>query len=143
MKKQLKLNDVYTTIKLNKSQLSKAKSLKNSILLYGNVLQDLSNRALELKKEEKEIIRTLQQEKLCAKKDRNRIANMENVLKNIKLATKDEILKKFKTEKDWKFLDKMEMTIIDYMIIKSKTDAKDAKKRFFKELRILEVLYYI
>lgn len=71
MKKQLKLNDVYTTIKLNKSQLSKAKSLKNSILLYGNVLQDLSNRALELKKEEKEIIRTLQQEKLCAKKDRS------------------------------------------------------------------------
>ncbi|CAH1730872.1 unnamed protein product [Aphis gossypii] len=138
IKKQLKLNDIYTTIVLNKSQISKAKSLKTSILLYGNVLQDLSKRTVELKREEKDIIKTLKKEKLCAKKDRIEIAKMENVLKNIKTAIKDEMVKKFKTEMDWKFLDQMEMTIIDYMIINSKTDARDTKKRFIHELKILE-----
>jgi len=139
----LKLNDIYTTIVLYKSQITKAKSLKNSILLYGNVVQDLSNRAAELKKEEKEIINILKKEKLCAKKDRIEIVKMENDLKNIKIAIKDEIKKKFKTETNWSFLDEMEMTIIDYMIIKSKSEAKDSKERFNRELRILEVLYNI
>jgi len=139
----MKLNDVYTTIVLYKSQITKAKSLKNSILLYGNVIQDLSNRAAELKKEEKEIINILKIEKLCAKKDRIEIAKMENDLKNIKIAIKDEMIKKFKTETKWSFLDQMEMTIIDYMIIKSKSEAKDSKERFIRELGILEVLYNI
>jgi len=66
--------------------MTKAKSLKNSILLYGNVIHDLSNRAAELKREEKEIINILKNEKLCAKKDRIEIAKMENVLKNIKIS---------------------------------------------------------
>lgn len=139
----MKLNDVYTTIVLHKSQMTKAKSLKNSILLYGNVIQDLSNRATELKKEEKEIIHILKNEKLCAKKDRIEIAKMENVLKNIKISIKDEIIKKFKTETNWKFLDEMEMTIIDYMIIKSKSESQDLKDHFIQEIRILEVLYLI
>lgn len=138
----MKLNDIYTTIVLNKSQISKAKSLKTSILLYGNVLQDLSKRTVELKKEEKDIIKTLKKEKLCAKKDRIEIAKMENVLKNIKIAIKDEMVKKFKTEIDWKILDQMEMTIINYMIINSKTNTRDTKKRFIRELKILEVFYY-
>jgi len=123
--------------------MTKAKSLKNSILLYGNVIQDLSNRATELKKEEKEIIHILKNEKLCAKKDRIEIAKMENVLKNIKISIKDEIIKKFKTETNWKFLDEMEMTIIDYMIIKSKSESQDLKDHFIQEIRILEVLYLI
>jgi len=137
----MKLNNVYTTIVLYKSQISKAKSLKNSILLYGNVIQDLSNRAAELKKEEKEIINILKKEKLCAKKDRIEISKMENDLRNIKTAIKDEMIKKFKTITNWNFLDQMEMTIIDYMIIKSKSEAKDSKERFIRELKILEVLY--
>ncbi|XP_015370377.1 PREDICTED: uveal autoantigen with coiled-coil domains and ankyrin repeats-like [Diuraphis noxia] len=138
IKKQLKLNDVYTTIVLHKSQMTKAKSLKNSILLYGNVIQDLSNRAAELKKEEKEVINNLANEKLCAKKDRIEIAKMENVLKNIKISIKDEMIKKFKTETNWKFLDEMEMTIIDYMIIKSKSESQNLKNHFIQEIRILE-----
>jgi len=139
----LKLNDIYTTIVLYKSQITKAKSLKSSILLYGNVVQDLSNRAAELKKEEKEIINILKKEKICAKKDRIEIVKMENDLRNIKIAIKDEMIKKFKTQTKWSFLDEMEMTIIDYMIIKSKSEAKDSKERFIRELRILEVLYNI
>jgi len=139
----MKLNNVHTTILLYKSQITKAKSLKNSILLYGNVIQDLSNRAAELKKEEKEIINILKTEKICAKKDRIEIAKMENDLRNIKIAIKDEMIKKFKTVKNWSFLDQMEMTIIDYMIIKSKSEAKDSKERFIRELKILEVLYNI
>lgn len=139
----MQLNDIYTTIVLYKSQITKAKSLKSSILLYGNVVQDLTNRAAELKKEEKEIINMLKKEKLCAKKDRIEIVKMENDLKNIKIAIKDEMIKKFKTETKWSFLDEMEMTIIDYMIIKSKSEAKDSKERFIRELRILEVLYNI
>lgn len=139
----MKLNDVYTTIVLYKSQITKAKSLKSSILLYGNVIQDISNRAVELKKEEKEIRNILKKEKLCAKKDRIEIVKMENDLKNIKTAIKNEMIKKFKIETKWSFLDQMEMTIIDYMMIKSKSETKDSKERFIRELRILEVLYNI
>ncbi|XP_029341420.1 cilia- and flagella-associated protein 44-like [Acyrthosiphon pisum] len=138
IKKQMKLNDVRTTIVLYKSQITKAKLLKDSILLYGNVIQDLSNRASELKKEEKEIVNILKKEKLCAKKDRIEIAKMEIDLRNIKIAIKDEMFKKFKTVTNWNFIDQMEMTIIDYMIIKSKSEAKDSKERFIRELKILE-----
>jgi len=119
--------------------MTKAKSLKSSILLYGNVIQDLSNRAPELQKEEKVIMDIFKKEKSCAKKDRIEIAKMESILKNIKISIKDEMIKKFKTETNWKFLDEMEMTIIDYMIIKSKTEAQDLKDRFIQEIKILEV----
>eukprot|EP00102_Acyrthosiphon_pisum_P018899 XP_016656109.1 PREDICTED: centromere-associated protein E [Acyrthosiphon pisum] len=115
IKKQLKLNDVKTTIVLNKSQMTKAKLLKSCILLYGNVMQDLTNRVMELKKEEKEIIYTLKNEKVVAKQFRTEITKMENILKN-----------------------EMEMTIINYMIIKSKSKAKDTKERFVREIRLLE-----
>ncbi|XP_029344283.1 cilia- and flagella-associated protein 44 isoform X1 [Acyrthosiphon pisum] len=138
IKKQLKLNDVKTTIVLNKSQMTKAKLLKSCILLYGNVMQDLTNRVMELKKEEKEIIYTLKNEKVVAKQFRTEITKMENILKSYKIAIKDEMIKKFKIETDWNFLDEMEMTIINYMIIKSKSKAKDTKERFVREIRLLE-----
>ncbi|XP_022179157.1 uncharacterized protein LOC111039821 isoform X2 [Myzus persicae] len=138
IKKQLKLNDIKTTIVLNKSQMTKAKLLKCCILLYVNVMQDLTNRVMELKKEEKEIIHTLKNEKLVAKQFRTEITKMENILKNYKVAIKDEMIKKFKIETDWNFLDEMEITIINYMIIKSKSKAKDTKERFVQEIRLLE-----
>ncbi|XP_025191573.1 uncharacterized protein LOC112591851 [Melanaphis sacchari] len=138
MKKQLKLNDVKTTIVLNKSQMTKAKLLKNCIVLYGNVMQDLTNRVMELKKEKKEIINTFKNEKLVAKQFRMEITKMENILKSYKIAIKDEMIKKFKIETDWNFLDEMEMTIIDFMIINSKSKAKDTKECFLREIRLLE-----
>lgn len=140
----MNLNNVKTTIVLNQSQMTKAKLLKNCILLYGNVMQDLTNRVMELKKEEKEIMYTLKNEKVVAKQFCTEITKMENILKSYKIAIKDEMIKKFKIETDWNFLDEMEMTIINYMIIKSKSKAKDTKERFVREIRLLEVpIYYI
>ncbi|XP_015370284.1 PREDICTED: uncharacterized protein LOC107166226 [Diuraphis noxia] len=138
VKKQLKLNDIKTTIVLNKSQITKDKLLKSCILLYGNVMQDLTNRVMDLKKEEKDIIYTFKNEKLVAKQFRTEIIKMENILKSYKIAIKDEMIKKFKIETDWNFLDEMEMTIINYMIIKSKSKAKDTKESFIQEIRLLE-----
>lgn len=135
----MQLNDVKTTIVLNKSQMNKAKLLRNCILLYGNVMQDLTNRVTELKKEEKEIIYIFKNEKLVAKQFRTEITKMENILKNYKIAIKDEMIKKFKIETDWNFLDEMEITIINYMIINSKSKAKDTKEHFVQEIRLLEV----
>ncbi|CAI6355931.1 unnamed protein product [Macrosiphum euphorbiae] len=63
---------------------------------------------------------------------------MEKDLRNINIAIKDEMIKKFKTVTNWNSLDQMEMTIIDYMIIKSKSEAKDSKERFILEIKILE-----
>jgi len=128
---------------LNKSQIAQDKLLKSCILLYGNVMQDLTNRVMELKKEEKEIIYTFKIEKIAAKQFRTEITKMENILKSYKIAIKDEMIKKFKIETDWNFLDEMEMTIINYMIIKSKSKAKDTKERFVREIRLLEVPIHI
>uniref|UniRef100_A0A2S2P1G3 WD repeat-containing protein 52 n=2 Tax=Schizaphis graminum TaxID=13262 RepID=A0A2S2P1G3_SCHGA len=138
IKKQLKLNDVKTTIVLNKSQMTKAKLLKSCIVLYGNVMQDLTNRVIELKKEKKEIVYTFKNEKLVAKQFRTEITKMENILKSYKIAIKDEMIKKFKIETDWNFLDEMEMTIINYMIINSKSKAKDTKECLLREIKLLE-----
>jgi len=78
--------------------MTKVKSSKNNILFYGNVLQNQSNRVAELNKETKEIVSTLKKEKLTAQKYRIEITTMVTALKNIKIAIKSEILKKFKTE---------------------------------------------
>lgn len=119
--------------------MANGKSLKSCILIYGNVMQDLSNRVMELKKEEKELLSNINDEKLVAKQYRIEIPKMENVLKNIKIAIKDEMIKKFKTEKVWSFLDKIEITIINYMITKHTSKAKEKKEQYIQELRILEV----
>lgn len=119
--------------------MTKAKLLKSCIVLYGNVMQDLTNRVIELKKEKKEIVYTFKNEKLVAKQFRTEITKMENILKSYKIAIKDEMIKKFKIETDWNFLDEMEMTIINYMIINSKSKAKDTKECFLREIKLLEV----
>lgn len=119
--------------------MTKVKLLKSCIVLYGNVMQDLTNRVMELKKEKREIIYTLKNEKLVAKQFCTEITKMENILKSYKIAIKDEMIKKFKIETDWNFLDEMEMTIISYMIINSKSKTKDTKEYFLREIRLLEV----
>lgn len=135
----MKLNDVETTIVLNKSQAAKSRLLKNSILVYGNVMQVLTNRVTELKKEIDDIKDTYKDEKLLAKQLRTEINAMEHVLKKIKVAIRDEMIKKFRMETDWSFLDDMEMAIINCMIIQAKSNAEETKQRFVKEVKLLEV----
>lgn len=122
--------------------MAKAKLLKNSILVHGNVMQVLMNRVTELKEERKDIKNTYKNEKLLAKQLRTEINMTEHVLKNYKVAIKDELMKKFRMETDWNFLDDMEMAIINCMIIEAKSNAEEIEERFIKEVKLLEVSTY-
>lgn len=117
----------------------KAKLLKNSILVYGNVMQILMNRVAELKEERIDIKKTYKNERTLAKQLRTEINMTEHVLKNYKVAIKDELMKKFRMETEWNFLDDMEMAIINCMIIEAKSNAEEIEERFIKEVKRLEV----
>lgn len=127
------------TIILNKSQMTKPKLLNNSILVYENVMQILTNRVTELKKEKQDIKKTWKSEKLLAKQLRKEINVLEQTLKNYKLAIKDEIMNKFRLETNWNFIDSMEMDIIKYMIIQAQSNADEMREHFIKEVKLLEV----
>lgn len=120
--------------------MTKANMLNSSILVYGNVMQVLTNRVTELKKEREEIIDTYKNEKLIAKQLRAEINVMEHILKKYKVAIRDEMIKKFKIETDWNFLDDMEMAIINYMIIQAKSHTEETKENFIKEIKLLKVI---
>lgn len=113
--------------------------LQSSILVYGNVMQVLTNRVTELKKEKQEIKIIYKGEKLLAKQLRTEINIMEHILKKYKVAIKDEMIKKFRMEMDWRFVDNMEMAIINYMIIQAQSNANKTKECFVKEIKLLEV----
>lgn len=113
--------------------------LQSSILVYGNVMQVLTNRVTELKKEKHDIKITYKSEKLLAKQLRTEINAMEHILKKYKVAIKDEMMKKFRMEMDWKFVDDMEMAIINFMIIQTQSNANKTKECFAKEIKSLEV----
>lgn len=113
--------------------------LQSSILVYGNVMQVLTNRVTELKKEKQDIKITYKSEKLLAKQLRTEINTMEHILKKYKVAIKDEMMKKFRMEMDWKFVDDMEMAIINFMIIQTQSNANKTKECFAKEIKSLEV----
>lgn len=119
--------------------MTKAKLLKNSILVYGNVMQVLMSRVAELKEERKDIKKTYKNERSLAKQLRTEINMAEHVLKNYKVAIKDELMKKFSMETEWNFLDDMEMAIINCMIIEAKSNAEEIEERFIKEVKCLEV----
>lgn len=102
-------------------------------------MQVLTNRVAELKKEIDDIKDTFKDEKLLAKQLRTDINRMEHVLKKMKVAIKDEMIKKFKMETSWSFLDDMEMAIINCMIIQAKSNTEETKERFIKEIKLLEV----
>lgn len=123
--------------------MTKAKLLENSILVYGNIMQVLTNRVAELKKEREDIKDVYKDEKSLAKQLRTEITAMEHVLKKYKVAIKDEMIKKFRMETDWSFLDDMEMAIINYMIIQAKSNADETKERFTKEIKSLEVRWFL
>lgn len=133
------MNDVETTILLKKSQTTKATFFDKAILVHGNIMQDLTNRVTELKKEKKDIKEKYKEEKLHAKMLRTEINEMEHVLKKYKVAIKDEMMKKFRMETDWNFLDNMEMAIINQMIIQTKSNAEEMKEHFIKEIDSLKV----
>lgn len=123
--------------------MTKAKLIKNLILINGNVMQDLVNRVIELKKETEEIQKTFKKEKLKSKWSRTEVAKLKLDLKNYKVAIKDEILKKFKTIANWNFIDDMERTLINYMIICTNSNAKEITERYTKEMELLKVFNYL
>lgn len=104
-------------------------------------MQVLTNRVSELKKEINDIKYTYKDEKLLAKQLRTEINVMEHALKTIKVSIRDEMIKKFRMETDWSFLDDMEMSIINCMIIQAKSSAEETKERFAKEVKLLEVSF--
>lgn len=119
--------------------MTKAKLLKTSVLVYGNVMQILTNRVIELKKEKEDINKIYKDEKLLAKQLHKEINMMETILKKYKVAIKDEIMNKFRLETNWNFLDNMEMDIINYMIIQAKSNAGEMREHLIKEVKLLEV----
>lgn len=102
-------------------------------------MQVLMNRVAELKEERKDIKKTYKNERSLAKQLRTEINMAEHILKNYKVAIKDELMKKFKMETEWSFLDDMEMAIINCMIIEAKSNAEEIEERFIKEVKCLEV----
>lgn len=139
IKKNSKLNEVETTVILNKCQMIKAKLLENSILVQGNVLQVLTNRVTELKKEKQDLKNMYKEEQIVAKQLRTEINVMEHILKKYKTTIKNEMVKKFRIETDWDFINDMEMAIIKYMIIQDQSNVEETKKSFTKEIKLLEV----
>lgn len=120
--------------------MCKAQLQNSSVLVNGNVMQVLANRVTELKKETDDIKYEYTSEKLNAKQLRTEINAMEQILKNYKVAIRDEMIKKFRIETDWSFLDDMEMAIINYMIVQAKSRPEETKERFINETKLLEVI---
>jgi len=117
----------------------KAKLLESSILIHGNVLQVLTNRVAELKKEKQDIKNKYKEEISVAKQLRTEINVMEHILKKYKTTIKDEMIKKFRMETDWNFMNDMDMAIINYMIIQAQSNSEETKECFIKEVKLLEV----
>lgn len=119
--------------------MDKVKSLENTIILSENVMEVLENRVSELKIEKKDIDNTFKEKKLHAKLLRKEINIMNEDVKNYKVAIKDEIMNKFGSRSGWKFVNDMEMAIIDYMIMKNKPIQNKTENRFVKEISLLKV----
>ncbi|VVC29555.1 WD40/YVTN repeat-like-containing domain,WD40-repeat-containing domain,WD40 repeat [Cinara cedri] len=138
IQKQLKLNDVDMVIVFYKSQMAEVKLLKNSVLVYSNLVKSLMNRVNELKKESEDIQSMHSEEQNNAKKSRKEIIDMNLELKNYKEAIKYEMEKKFKTTASWSFIDNMERTLINYMIICSNSNRDEMIGRSTKEIKLLK-----
>lgn len=122
--------------------MNNAKILSKAILVNGNIMQDLSRRVTELNEESESIKNKFEDEKLYVKRLRSETLALENVIKNYKLDIKLEIQKKFKIEKNWSFLDHMEMTIIKYMLVHLRlSDIEETRKHYTKEESTLKVNY--
>lgn len=119
--------------------MTKAKMLKKAILVHGNLMQDLAKRVTEIKIESEAIKNDYEEEKLLARHLRAEVITLKNTIQKYKLDIKDEMIKKFKIEKNWKFLDDMEMTIINYMIILAKSSVEKTKARYTKEINMIKV----
>lgn len=116
--------------------------MKSSVLVSEHDIQLLKNRVSELKNEKKSIERFYNNEILLNKKlyiEKNAI---ESILKEYKISIKNEFKNKFGIEKDWSFLNNMEMDIINCMIIETEVNPKKIENRFTKEVKMLEVSIY-
>lgn len=119
--------------------MAKVKVLKNAILVNGHVMETLENRVSELKIEKKNIIYAHKDERLQAKKLHIEINKINDDVKRYKLAIKDEILKKCGMRKSWKFIDEMEVAIINYMIAQVPINEKEIREPFNKNIKLLKV----
>lgn len=120
--------------------MDKVQSLENVIVISKDVMQILENRVSELKIERKEIVNAHKEQKLRVKMLRKEINLINEDVKNYKIAIKDEILNRLGSRMGWKFINDMEMAIIDYMIILSKPMAKNTETDLIKETAILKVI---
>lgn len=119
--------------------MAKVQTLENTIIISEDVIQVLENRVSELKIERKDIVDTFKETKLHAKLLRKEINMMIEDVKNYKVAIKDAIMNKLGSRSGWKFINDMEMAIIDYMIVKNKPIAKTTENSFVKEISLLKV----
>jgi len=119
--------------------MTKATVLKDAILVHGDAVQDLTERVVELKQECEAVKRDFEAEKSLTRRLRTETNALENIKNKYKTDIKDEIIKKFRIESTWKFLDDMEMTIINYLIIQAKSNVVKTNERYNKELQLFKV----
>lgn len=120
--------------------MAKVQSLENVIFVSEDIMQILENRVTELKIERKEIVNAHKEQKFRVKMLRNEINLINEEVKNYKVAIKDQILNRLGSRMGWKFINDMEMAIIDYMIILSKPIARKTENDLINETTILKVI---
>lgn len=123
--------------------MSNVKVLEKTILMDGKAMEGLEKRMIELKKGGDKLEYRYAKEKLLAKQLRTDIILLSDVVKKYRIDIKDEIMNKFKTEKSWNFIDHMEMTIINYMIIQANSSVATTKEAFTKKNELLKVNNYL
>lgn len=106
-------------------------------------MEDLEKKVNELKKGGKMLDYQYAKEKLLAKHLRTDIILLNDVVKKYRTDIKDEIMNKFKTEKNWSFIDHMEMTIINYMIIQANSSVPKTKEAYTNKNKLLKVNNYL
>lgn len=136
----MKLNDIETTVTLDKNQMKGAKVLSKAVLVYGNIMQTMTTRVTALEKERKGIKESYKKLMLHSKRLRIDLNFMQDTYKKCQVAIKDEMVKKFKMLLN---LDHMEMTVIKYMITKAKYNANDLKEQFNREIDVFKVTIFL
>lgn len=137
------LKSIKATVVLKLSQISNVNELEKTILIDGSVMEDLEKKIIELKKGGEKLEYQYAKEKLLAKHLRTDIILLNDVVKKYRMDIKDEIMKKFKTEKNWSFIDHMEMTIINYMIIQANSNVTITKEAYTNKNKLLKVNNYL
>lgn len=116
---------------------------EDAILLYGNLGSTLqmTKRLNKYMKEISDLEQTSKNKMLQVKKIRMETKKIEQVLTSQKEILKSVLKNKFKSETEWKFLDDMEMSIIDFMIFQHKSNL-DTNRSVIIARKVSTVNYY-